>query len=172
MYRRVLVPVDGSPIAELALPHAAAIAEAHHAEILLLRVVTAPLTGPGTGRARSDASESIGPFEEAIGESFRVAERAGARDLESARRQLAMVGFQGAVTEQVLIGKARERICEAARDLRADVVVMGTHGRGGLARAVSGSVADYVARHVEGAIVVLVRESAGAVRAAAGPEGW
>jgi nucleotide-binding universal stress UspA family protein len=168
MYRRVLVPVDGSPIAELALPHAAAIAEAHHAEILLLRVVTAPLTS----RTRSDASESTGPFEEAIGESFRVAERAGARDLESARRQLAMVGFRGAVTEQVLIGKARERICEAARDLRADVVVMGPRGRGGFARAVSGSVADYVARHVEGAIVVLVRESAGAVPAAAGPEGW
>ena len=45
MYKRILLPLDGSPLAEQALPHAIALAEHFHSELILLRVLT-PLPSP------------------------------------------------------------------------------------------------------------------------------
>ncbi len=45
MYKRILIPLDGSPLAEQALPHAIALAEHFHSELILLRVLI-PLPSP------------------------------------------------------------------------------------------------------------------------------
>lgn len=45
MYKRILIPLDGSPLAEQALPHAVALAEHFHSELILLRVLI-PLPSP------------------------------------------------------------------------------------------------------------------------------
>jgi nucleotide-binding universal stress UspA family protein len=47
MYKRILIPLDGSPLAEQALPHAVALAEHFHSELILLRVLI-PLPSPPT----------------------------------------------------------------------------------------------------------------------------
>ena len=44
---------------------------------------------------------------------------------------------------------AGEAVCQTARDLKSNLIVLGTHGRGGFRRAVLGSVADYVVRHAD-----------------------
>lgn len=52
MYKRILIPLDGSPLAEQALPHAVALAEHFHSELILLRVLI-PLPSPPNNRSGS-----------------------------------------------------------------------------------------------------------------------
>ncbi len=59
---------------------------------------------------------------------------------------VAELGMDGAET-MVLTGDAGHEICAAAEKLQASVVVLGTHGRSGIKRAIMGSTSDYVVRH-------------------------
>ena len=68
---------------------------------------------------------------------------AAATSLEAARSAL---GLPEAVL-QVLLGQPEAALCDLARSLPASVVALGTRGRGGLRRAVLGSVSDYVVRN-------------------------
>ena len=56
----------------------------------------------------------------------------------------------------ILDGLPGDRIVELAQQRKADVVVMSTHGRSGIRRAVLGSVTDHVLRHLEGTAMLLV----------------
>ncbi len=58
MYKRILLPLDGSPLAEQALPHAVALAEHFHSELILLRVLI-PLPSPPHNN-RSGSTEGNG----------------------------------------------------------------------------------------------------------------
>lgn len=58
MYERILIPLDGSPLAEQALPHAIGLAEHFHLELILLRVLI-PLPSPPHNN-RSGSTEGIG----------------------------------------------------------------------------------------------------------------
>lgn len=75
------------------------------------------------------------------------------RSLEQAREQ---AGFTRARTVlQIAVGDAAREIVAAARALRADVIVMGTHGHGFVARLVMGSVADKVLRHADRPVLIV-----------------
>lgn len=75
------------------------------------------------------------------------------RSLEQARED---AGFAPARTVlQVAMGDAAQEIVAAARKLRADVIVMGTHGHGFVARLVMGSVADKVLRHADRPVLIV-----------------
>ena len=63
-----------------------------------------------------------------------------------------------AVTEVVVAQPTGEAILEAARRLEADLIVMGTHGRGGLRRIALGSVAEHVVRHASCPVVTVRAE--------------
>ena len=63
-------------------------------------------------------------------------------------------------TEVVVAQFTGEAILEAARRLGADLIVMGTHGRGGLRRVALGSVAEYVVRHADCPVVTVRGEPA------------
>lgn len=125
---KVLVPLDGSSLAEAALPKAVEVAESSGPRLLLLRAVEAH-TIPGT-----DPTEAqVKVVSEAEGYLAQVSDRVrtlGIKDTETS----------------VWYGPAAYAIVEAARLYKVDLIVMTTHGRSGLGRLILGSVAESVVR--------------------------
>jgi nucleotide-binding universal stress UspA family protein len=136
MFKKLLVPLDGSPLAEQAVGQAAAIARACRADVELV-LVHQPLPFAGFNDTPWSAA------------------RPNAEDAYLVRivRELAS-GASVVATPTVLRGETVEMICTRAHDVDADLIVMTSHGRTGLSRAWLGSVADGVLRH--SAIPVLV----------------
>ncbi|WP_049996441.1 universal stress protein [Halococcus sediminicola] len=129
MYERILVPTDGSPEVDAVLDHAASLAATHDADLHALYVInTAGYAGlPGDGAVGGLSAMMNEQGETALD---RAAERVGER-----------------LTERVLIeGTPSEEIIDYAEEADCDLVVMGTHGRGGIDRLLLGSVAERVVR--------------------------
>ncbi|MBI2857031.1 MAG: universal stress protein [Chloroflexi bacterium] len=121
MYSKLLVPVDGSLLAEAALPYAAQLAAGEGCEVTLAYV--APAGGGGCERMHELYLEKLG-------------------DLLKA-----MDGARGARTLAVrLAGEPAEKIVEYADQVHVDLIVMTTHGASGIRRWALGSVADKVVR--------------------------
>jgi nucleotide-binding universal stress UspA family protein len=125
--RRVLVPLDGSSLGAEVLQSAAALgASLGGAEIMLLAVVELP---PG-----------VYPDAEVQEVSDSVQQRTQATDyLQTVASDLAS-SAPGSVTCRVAYGDAALTIANVAREAEVDAIAMATHGRGGLARLVLGSV--------------------------------
>ena len=137
--RTILIPLDGSPLARWALPWALSVRAAFQSEIELVGVHT-PL------------DVDLGPASEATWDAnVRRAERAG---LEAEATALAGAGHPRPGT--VLIdGTPGPAIVGRASERQADLIVMATHGRGGLSRAWLGSVASFVSRHAHAPVLVV-----------------
>jgi nucleotide-binding universal stress UspA family protein len=135
MYKRALVPVDGSPEAEAIIPFVVDIAGPLDIEIVLLRVVQPipPVVIEGSRHVtvedvearRAEAAEYLAPL---------AAE---------------MKGRGVRVQTVVRRGDPRAEILAGAREVGADLIAMTTHGRSGLGRLLFGSVAESVLRHAE-----------------------
>lgn len=133
MFERILIPLDGSPRAELILTQVARILRREDSEILLLRVIDVPEPSR-TELARRTA------FEYARGH-----ERADAhRYIQDLERRLSDRGAR--VRALLAEGPAAATILEQARSERATMIAMTTHGRSGLSRWFIGSVAEKVVR--------------------------
>jgi nucleotide-binding universal stress UspA family protein len=134
MYKRVLVPVDGSETAEAILPFILEIAGPLDLEIVLLRVhqPTPPMTIEGSTFLRVE-----GPEAQAACEAY-VAGLAAEMRTKGVR-----------VNTRVRRGQPVDEILAAAREEAADLVAMTTHGRTGPARLLFGSVAEGVLRHAD-----------------------
>lgn len=130
--RTLLVPLDGSPVAEMALPYAEAFAKATGTSIHLLSVIE-PVPRGLTSRSTKRAAE----IEQAQREALQGA-------LTVAADRLGRAGLD--VSLSVMDGPPAETILAAARSDTVAIVVMGTHGRGGVDRWGVGSVADTVMR--------------------------
>jgi nucleotide-binding universal stress UspA family protein len=139
---RILVPLDGSPLAESALAEALTLARALPAEVILLQVIP--------------SAELIHEWGITIpvDEQWEVRR---ARALEYLNRVRARPEWQGTTGEAaVVLGSPAEAILEYSRKHAIDRIVMATHGRTGVARWVIGSVADKVLRASD-KTVILVR---------------
>ncbi len=135
MFEEIIVPVDGSPFGELALPIAMGIACKTGGEVRMVTVNT-PLPTPHLSR-ESDS------FEE---DRLRLAgEQARAYQAELQKRVI-LSGCDVPISCHVEVGPVVERLDEHARRAGADLLVMTTHGRGALRRAWLGSVADGLLR--------------------------
>lgn len=140
-YRRIIVPLDGSALAERSLAPAIALAEIEHAELTVLRIVPSVKNIP-TGELHA----TIGP--------------ARAQDVDEAERYLAAVRVRFAArhvrlrSSVVVAEDVPQAIMGFAQANDGDLIAIATHGRGGLARAVLGSVADRLMS--EGVLSVLV----------------
>jgi nucleotide-binding universal stress UspA family protein len=135
-FRRILVPLDGSPLAEAALERSAFPEANEETEVALLHVtgLLTPLASP-EGPLTSDLTGRILEAERKAAEAYlaRVAER------------IRPWGFR--VTTRVLLSEsAWTGIVEHADSTDCDLIAMATHGRGGAARVFLGSVADRVLR--------------------------
>ncbi len=134
MFERILVPLDGSPRAELILSQVGRILRREDAEVLLLRVVDIPIPmGSPEISAQVDVTQ------------LRAQERDAAQKYvhEVARR----FSDRGAkVHGRVAEGSPADLILQTARSEGSTLIAMATHGRSGLARWALGSIAEKVAR--------------------------
>jgi len=145
MYRRILVPIDGSQTSERALQEAIKLANGE-AQLRLVHVLEEMYLLDADGYAYIDLA------------SVQAAMRkSGEHLLEAAAKK---VRQSGAVVETAVLDANGERpanvIENDARQWQADLIVVGTHGRSGLNRLLLGSVAEGVAR-VASRPVLLVR---------------
>ncbi|WP_276301688.1 universal stress protein [Halorussus lipolyticus] len=131
MYDRILVPTDGSTETERAVEHAAELASAHGAQLHAVYVVN----------SATFAGLHMETSWEGVGEVLR---EEGEAALEGVEDIAARHGVP--VTTTLLDGSPSKRIVEYAEDEACDLVVMGTHGRGGIDRLLLGSVAEGVVR--------------------------
>ncbi|HEX7119841.1 MAG TPA: universal stress protein [Longimicrobiales bacterium] len=133
VYRRVLVPLDGSPFGEQALPYAEAVARAARGRIVLVHAHELPVDIEGV--AIDLASDAV----------MRDRARAYLEEVAAAIASRADVP----VATRPMVGRPAVMVEVAVRDVGAELVVMSTHGRTGLARAWLGSVADELVRRLE-----------------------
>jgi nucleotide-binding universal stress UspA family protein len=161
VYRKILLPLDGSELAHRAMRHATEIARLSGAEVVLLQIVeseaqviaqTTPATIEPIPGAGSVSAEVV---HEAVEEQRKVA----MANLEASAATIRGAGV-AKVSVQLAEGSPGEAIVDAAKSLGCDLVVMATHGRSGIKRAILGSVADHVARNTPGIPVLLVHPEA------------
>jgi nucleotide-binding universal stress UspA family protein len=152
MYKRALVPLDGSMVAETIVPFVLQIAGPLDMEIMLLRVVVPP---PPIAIDERDSSVAHIDKLRIDAEEY----------LNAIAAELRAKGLR--VDTQVRIGdNAVEEILTGARDVGADLIAMTTHGRGGLGRLLFGSVAEAVLRQAD-IPVFLMRQTKAQVSARA-----
>lgn len=151
----VMVPLDGSAFAESALPYGQALARAFGAELHLVRVAA---TTQVYGLMGTDplAPASAGALTEITDEMSEEARAFVAREAE----RVSGAGYR--VTGQALIGDPAGQLLAYARERGIDLIVMSTHGQGGLMRALFGSVAQQVLR--ETPVPVLLIQPRGELR--------
>jgi nucleotide-binding universal stress UspA family protein len=125
MFRSIVVPLDGSELAESALPYAVQLARAADGALTLVRVAIAPPP------ARLDGADW--EFEQAQAVQEAEAYLSATADKLAARVP---------VTTSVTYGRAPQHILESVEQIGADAIVMATHGRTGLPHLVHGSVAE------------------------------
>jgi nucleotide-binding universal stress UspA family protein len=147
MYSKILVPVDGSDTSTAGLTEAIKIAKAQGSQLRLVHIVNEFIL---------DYTYSPGIYANNLIESLR---KAGQETLDNTK---ALTQRSGITPECVLIesigGAAADLILAQAQEWHADLIVMGTHGRRGLARLALGSDAEQVVRAAT-VPVMLVRGS-------------
>jgi nucleotide-binding universal stress UspA family protein len=149
MLSKIMVPLDGSPLAERALPCATSVAAATGATVLLVRVTepaitvgaVAPPALVGT-TTRGLAAPAALYLRDTPDSGATAVRRAAAEAYLEATRYRLVRCTPITVETETLIGDAAANLLESERSDGIDLVVMCSHGRGGLARMALGSVAD------------------------------
>lgn len=149
--QRILVALDGSELAERALPEVLALAKLPESEVTLLQVVP--------------------PVDEVVGdgEEFAIDQQWESRRINAARylKRICARPEWRSVRARVAVetGRPAEAILDFARKHKMDRIVIATHGRTGLGRWVYGSVADKVLRAADRTVVLVrVGKTSGAAR--------
>ena len=143
-FKRILIAVDESAFAAHAADIGIDLAKSLKAEMAFIHAVD-----PSVGRA---ASEIGVPADKLI-----AMEEQDAKHLLSAFLERA--GASPAALEFLEIGKPATKIVEAAKSWPADLIVIGSHGRGGVARLLLGSVAEAVVRQASCPVLVVRAQS-------------
>jgi nucleotide-binding universal stress UspA family protein len=138
-FNRILVTVENSPIAAHAVDLGIELARSLKAEIALIRVTESP-TAYGV-----DAGISAR-------ELMAQARREDQKLLAGVRERLSL---PASVQEFLPAGDPATEIVNAAKEWPADIIVLGSHGRGGVSRALLGSVAEAVTRHAPCPVLVV-----------------
>jgi nucleotide-binding universal stress UspA family protein len=142
-YRKILLPLDGSPLAEHVLPHVAWLAAPKATELVLVNAIEFwRYAQAGSEFVWSDILTSLRSDAEAY--------------LATQCQQLQQAGYR--VTTHILEGDAAQVILDLAQTTDADLIAMSTHGRAGFLRWTLGSVAERVI-HGAQIPIFLVREA-------------
>jgi nucleotide-binding universal stress UspA family protein len=135
MYKHILVPLDGSQLAERILPHVQAIAKGTGAEVLLLRVVSVPTLGVVTVASPAEAKKWV-----------ETEQAAAANYLEGVAKRLKDVGIPAKIAV-LLDGDPAVEIITMAEKQGVDLIAMMSHGETGFSKFEHGSVTEKVLRH-------------------------
>jgi nucleotide-binding universal stress UspA family protein len=144
MYKRIVVPLDGSKLAEEVLAHVRALASCLGSEIMLVRVTTYP----SYDYLMADPSAAASLQTSLEGEASEY--------LEDLVDSLHRAGFQAQAEVVTVGGPVADAIITYAHKVQADLIAMSTHGRTGPSRWFLGSVADRVVRGA-GVPVLMIR---------------
>jgi len=179
MYRKILVPLDGSKLAECVLPHVeTAVKGCSPEEVILISVteripvsqvsrdarvsrgyqmldLTVQDMGGGAPAPDVPMPQSEPTYVGAVGRKYKQAQRY----LERIAKQLKKGGIS--VRTEVLLGSPAEQIADYATHNEVDLVIMATHGKSGISRWVMGSVSDRVLRSA--CVAVLMVRAPGCV---------
>ncbi len=147
MYEKILVPLDGSRVAEAVLPHVGWLAGGLKAGVTLLTVVD-PLDIKGEERPmRRYGLASVKMVEETLGAKLKLY-------LQEVAKSLAVRGVEEAEAV-VVAGNISEEILGLAETHGCDLIAMSTHGRSGIRRGLLGSVTDAVVRYSDIPVLVI-----------------
>jgi nucleotide-binding universal stress UspA family protein len=161
MYKKIIVPLDGSTLAECVLEHVESIAKGTATEEVILITVTERVAGlllkddvkssENSEECQPQAAFTDRPYS---GKKFEIDPvlkiplvtgkvlKQGQRYLSGVAEQLAKKGIKIGIT--VLMGEAAEQIVDFASCEKADLIIMASHGRSGFSRWAMGSVAEKV----------------------------
>ncbi|MFO7538403.1 MAG: universal stress protein [Chloroflexota bacterium] len=151
MFTHLLIPLDGSRLAEAALPSALALAAKFESTITLLRVVRPPdISTSTTGSPMTEVLTMLRAHSQEEAESY-------LRVLQGSLRQQGYkihrhVIFGDGVADIILEVAQGQAVVQSQA---VDVIVMSTHGRSGLSRWVFGSVADKVLRQAQVPVLLI-----------------
>jgi nucleotide-binding universal stress UspA family protein len=152
MFNRILVPTDFSPPSDAALEYAKAVATRFGASLYLLHVVDDPYRAAYATEVYVPEVEGL--RDELLADSVaRLSDRLQSSDVRKLR-----------ATTAAVIGTPAWSIVEYASAHDIDLIVMGTHGRGGMSHLLMGSVAERVVRTAP-CPVLTVRETPAVARA-------
>jgi nucleotide-binding universal stress UspA family protein len=150
--RKILVPTDGSPLSERALPIATAIACAQSAEVTLARVIEPPAWFP------TDVASTGFPMDGPIyQQTMELIDRPAREELDPLVDRFRAQGIAARLS--ILHGAPATQLLELEAKVAPDLIIMASHGRTGVRRLAQGSIADELVR--EGSAPVLVVPSFG-----------
>ena len=145
MFNRILVPTDGSDAGKPAVDMALSLAQAHDATLHVLCIVDQPTSVSSAGEGFSGLDNLLDQLEERGRETTAaIAEQARESNVET--------------VTAVRRGNPHDDILAYATESEIDVIVMGTHGRTGVKRALLGSVTEDVVRHSEIPVLTVHRK--------------
>ena len=147
MYKKILVPLDGSKLAECVLPHVETIARGGNTENVTFIRVFEPLSLPvSVGEGYTLSTDDWPKIEEA-------SKAAAENYLNKLTSKLKYDKVK--IQTEVMVGKPAETIADYATSNGVDLIAIATHGRSGVSRWVWGSVADKVLRSSRVPILVV-----------------
>ena len=136
MYRKIFVPIDGSAASNLGLKEAIKLAKAQGAKLRLFHLVDEYVAVSGMDGVTLDTGDLLDALRQT-----------GRKTLAKAEAQARRGGLK---PESLMLesfgGRAADFIVQQAKKWRADLIVLGTHGRRGVKRLVLGSDAEQVIR--------------------------
>ena len=140
MYRHILIPTDGSDLAQRGVAHGLALAKSLGAKVSVIFVV-------------EPFSEMTGRFQEAVARYAELRKEQAASTLDGAAKSAKEAGVS-CETIQVENGQPHQAIIAAADDKGCDLIVMSSHGRGGLSMLLIGSVTNKVLTQAKTPVLV------------------
>lgn len=154
MYKKIMVPLDGSKLAECVLPHVDGFVSDCHVEIIVFIRVIEPIPP-----SYSEVSGTTNP------QNFEIIQK-NVKSIEEERISSAEKYLKEVISRvkrdgvkyktDVLVGKVADKLVDYVDAEKIDLVLIATHGRSGISRWVRGSVADRVLRSSR-APVLMVR---------------
>jgi nucleotide-binding universal stress UspA family protein len=154
MFKKILVALDNSAISKSVCDCAIALAQATHAQLMLLHVLNP--TDEGYPEIWFDGTEGLYLHDEGIKtyvERWTRYEEQGLEMLRSLTEKATALGIATEFTQTV--GSPGQRICALAQTWEADLIVIGRRGRSGLSEMLLGSVSNYVVHRAPCAVYVV-----------------
>lgn len=146
MYKRILIPLDGSPVAEAVLPHVMPLAKAFDTEIILLQVIVEPAEAFAVRSSPLTQPKSVRKIQ---------------TQTKNYLKKMCTKLEKGGVRASYLIreGGVPETIIDVANFMEADVIAMSTHGHSPTRLFLLGSVTYQVVRHSPLPVLVIRSET-------------
>ena len=143
---RILIAVDDSPYSDQAVSYGVLLAKNLGSKITLVHVDEIPISSPYSADPLLNESPIMIP------ELMHIQEEASKLLFERIKEQYGEVVEISTVTK---IGRAQDEILAAANECKADMIILGTHGRTGFDHFISGSVSESVARKAKCPVLII-----------------